>query len=402
MADAIIGRRGVLTGLMGCSIAASPLVTPITLAAAPFDARLVVILLRGGLDGLDAIRPAGDPDFAALRETLSVPGERAGDFWDIHPALSPLMPLWRAGQMGAIHAVSTPYRDRRSHFDGQDLLEAGVPTIDGGWSDGWLNRMLQVVPGIEPRTAYDVGQGGSIILSGTAPHGSWSPDQRLTLSPQAERLLDTVMHDDPLFRDAAAEAVDIARAVAAAGEAGDDAALAQAAQGSGLDLRGRHVEIARFTAARLREETRIAAFSINGWDTHSRQDRGIARALGNLSETILALRAASGPQVWDRTAVLCMTEFGRTARENGSRGTDHGTGGAMLFAGGAMRGGRVVTDWPGLAEADLYAGRDLMPTRDLRAHAGWVMRGLFGLGRAQVQDAVFPGVDLGTDPGLLS
>ena len=163
---------------------------------------------------------------------------------------------------------------------------------------------------------------------------------------------------------------------------------------------GDHLSLAQFAAGRLRGETRIASFSVNGWDTHDNQKVNLQRTLLRLSDTILALKDGLGP-VWGKTAVLCMTEFGRTARENGTRGTDHGTGGAMLFAGGALRGGQVAGRWPGLGEADLYQRRDLMPTSDVRAAAGWVMRGLFGLDASTVEQVVFPGLDLTTDPGLL-
>ena len=132
----------------------------------------------------------------------------------------------------------------------------------------------------------------------------------------------------------------------------------------------------------------------------SRRKRGRRGVTARLSDTLLTLQTELG-SVWGQTAVICITEFGRTARENGTAGTDHGTGGAMILAGGAVRGGRVVADWPGLADADLYAGRDLMPTRDVRAHAGWVMRGLFGLDAGLIEQAVFPGLELGPDPGLL-
>jgi uncharacterized protein (DUF1501 family) len=294
------------------------------------------------------------------------------------------MPLWRAGELGAVHAVSTPYRDKRSHFDGQDILEAGSGGADlVGARDGWLNRMLGAVPGIEAETAYAIGRERLKILSGRAPVSSWSPDARLDLSPQARRLLEVVYHDDPLFRAASEQALAIVDEV---GDGGGEAG---------------HVELAQFAAGRLRGETRIASFSLGGWDTHGEQARNLGKALKALGETILALREGLGP-VWGRTAVLCMTEFGRTARENGSKGTDHGTGGAMLFAGGALKGGRVVADWPGLGEGDLYADRDLLPTRDVRAHAAWVMRGLFGLPRDVLDSAVFPGLDLGSDPGLVA
>ncbi|OZB14472.1 MAG: hypothetical protein B7X55_11220 [Rhodobacterales bacterium 34-62-10] len=161
-----------------------------------------------------------------------------------------------------------------------------------------------------------------------------------------------------------------------------------------------HLRLAEFAARQLRGQSRIAAFSLGGWDTHQAQAAGLTRALGRLSETILALRDGLGPD-WGQTAVLALTEFGRTARENGTKGTDHGTAGAMLMAGGAVRGGQVLGDWPGLASDALYQGRDLMPTRDVRAHAAWAMRGLFGLDAAALEQAVFPGLDMGPDPRLL-
>ena len=375
-------RRHFL-GTLGCSLAASPLVTPMAFASGPWDNRLVVVILRGAMDGLDAVAPVGDPAMAGLRPGLGTADHLGLDgFYALHPALAPLMPLWRAGEFGAVHAVSTPYRDQRSHFDGQDILEAGLPGLENGRArDGWLNRMIQTVPGLRADVAYAIGTEQMLILDGAAPVSRWAPSARLSVSPAAESLLELVLHDDPLFQAATAEALSIA------------GSLEGERQGGAGYLRA-----ARFAASRLREETRIASFSFGGWDTHARQGPALARSLGRLAEVVLALKEDLGP-VWDRTAVLFVTEFGRTARENGTAGTDHGTGGAMLYAGGALRGGRVVGDWPGLA--DLYAGRDLMPTRDVRAHIGWVMRGLFGLGRAEVEGAVFPGLDLGADPGLV-
>jgi len=162
-----------------------------------------------------------------------------------------------------------------------------------------------------------------------------------------------------------------------------------------------HVKVAQFAAGQLRGDTRIVSFSITGWDSHLDQKRVIGRAMDQLAETITTLKTDLGPDVWGKTAVLAMTEFGRTARVNGSRGTDHGTAGAMLMAGGAVRGGRVYGGWPGLDEADLYARRDLMPTSDVRAHTAWIMRGMTGLDRGALEGAVFPGLDMDRDLGLL-
>jgi uncharacterized protein (DUF1501 family) len=394
-------RRRFLTAL-GCSVAASPFVTPMAFASAPWDNRLVVIILRGAMDGLDVIRPVGDPDYAGLRPTLAAAdGLPLSDFWHLHPALAPLVPLYESGEMGAFHAVSTPYRDKRSHFDGQDILEAGYgETSAMGARDGWLNRLLQATPGIETETAFAIGRDELKILAGDGPVSRWSPDANLRLSSQAQRLLEMVHHDDPLFRDASAQAIAIAHELRMNPVTGiDDDMMAEAMMGMN-NRGGDHVKVAEFAAGRLRGDTRIASFSINGWDTHLNQRQGLTRVLSQLSDTILTLRAGLGP-VWGKTAVLCMTEFGRTARENGTRGTDHGTGGAMIYAGGALRGGQVAGDWPGLGTADLYQERDLMPMRDVRGLAGWVMRNQFGLDRAVIEDAVFPGLDLSSEPGFL-
>jgi uncharacterized protein (DUF1501 family) len=404
-----LDRRKFLIGgaALGCSAAASPLITPVAMAAAPWDARLVVVILRGAMDGLDVIQPYGDPDLAGLRPTL-LTGEAGGaidldGYYALNHQFSPLLPLWNAGQFGAVHAVSTPYRDKRSHFDGQDILEAGLPDLSGGGlRDGWLNRMLQVIPGLEPEVAYAIGREQMLVLAGDAPASRWSPDAQLQLSPNARALLNVVHHDDPLFRDASEAAIEIAEQISLQSDvdAQTEDMMAESPMMETVQSNGEHVKIAEFAASRLRGDTRIASFSINGWDTHARQGKTLERGARALTDTILALRAGLGP-VWDKTAMLCLTEFGRTARENGSLGTDHGTGGAMLYAGGALRGGQVIGNWPGLGEGDLYDGRDLLPTRDVRDYAAWVMRGLIGLDQSTLEQAIFPGLQMGPNPGLV-
>jgi len=402
-------RRSFLIGggALGCSAAASPFVTPVAMAAAPWDARLVVIILRGAMDGLDVIQPYGERALLDLRPTLKV-GE-AGNaidldgFYSLHPHFGALKPLWDAGQFGAAHAVSTPYRDKRSHFDGQDILEAGVPDLEnGGLRDGWLNRMLQVVPGLEPEVAFAIGREQMLLLTGDARASRWSPDAKLQISANARALLNVVHHDDPLFRDASADAIAIAEQISMEGAVAEETEMMMAENPMMATVRANseHVKIAEFAASRLRGDTRIATFSLNGWDTHSAQTNQLKRGATSLTESILTLRAGLG-DVWDKTAVLCMTEFGRTARENGSGGTDHGTGGALLFAGGALRGGQVLADWPGLGEGSLYDGRDLLPTRDVRAYAAWAMHDLIGLDRSTLEQAIFPGLELGLNPRLV-
>lgn len=399
-------RRKLLTRslALGCSAAASPLLTPISLAAGPWDNRLVVIILRGAMDGLDVVQPYGDPAYAAARPNLKG-GEAGGGldldgYFSLHPALEALMPMWRAGELGFAHAVSTPYRDKRSHFDGQDLLEAGTPDLGPATGrDGWLNRMLQTVPGMRPDLAYAIGHENLLILTGQAPVANWSPDVRLKLSPQGRRLAELVMHDDPAFADAFAEAAQQL-------DSGDGGMMA-VPTGTDMDMAGLSKkgtegirQVAAFAGGKLLADTRIASFSIGGWDTHRFQPGALPRALAQLSDALLVLKSTLG-DTWGKTAVVAMTEFGRTVRENGTRGTDHGTGGAMLLAGGAIRGGQVARDWPGLSEAALYQRRDLMPTRDVRAYAGWVMRGLFGLDASVLERTVFPGLDLGPRPSLI-
>jgi uncharacterized protein (DUF1501 family) len=403
-------RRHFLRALTaaGCSAAAHPLMTSVTMAqgAGLGENRLVVVILRGGMDGLDVVQPLGDPDFAALRPGLMPAAFDLGAGFAMHPALGGLQGLWGAGQLGFVQATSTPYRDKRSHFDGQSLLEAGtgmdVPI--GTARDGWLNRMLQAVPGLTADTAYAVGREALPLLAGKGAARSWTPEVQLVLSAQSQLLLSHIYHDDDLFREAGEEAMTLSaelsgRTARSPREAGADMAAEKAL---GTDRAWPDLDtLVDFAAGRLRGDTRIAAFSLGGWDTHRGQNSALQRPLSRLQRIILRLQNQSGPQVWGRTTLIAMTEFGRTARQNGSAGTDHGTGGVMVLAGGALRGGRVFGGWPGLSEAALYDRRDLMPTSDVRAWAAWAMRGLFGLDRAVLEGAVFPGVQMGSDPGLI-
>ncbi|MGB3408047.1 MAG: DUF1501 domain-containing protein [Jannaschia sp.] len=385
----ILDRRRFLA-TMGCSLAAAPLVTPMAFASLPGDRRLVVIILRGAMDGLDVLQPYGDPGLARLRPSFEIgPGAGAIDltgFHAMHPALEPLAALWQAGDLGFAQAVSTPYRDKRSHFDGQDILEAGtageVPPMSG--RDGWLNRLLTVMPEATGRTAFAIGRDEMLLLRGAADHSAWAPDARLDLASATRDLLMHVYHDDPLFRATAEEALLLSAEAGMGGRGGDT-----------------NDALCAFAAEQLTQDARIAALSMTGWDTHRAQPQQITRALRRVAGGILRLQGDLGPEAWDRTVVVAMTEFGRTAAENGTKGTDHGTGGTMILAGGALNGGQVWGDWPGLSETALYQRRDLMPTRDVRAYAAWALHGLFGTDRGVLSTLVFPGLDMGSDPRLL-
>jgi len=403
-----LNRRAFLhQGLaLGCSAAALPMLTHATFAAAPFDHRIVVVILRGAMDGLDIIRPAGDPLLRALRPKIATEeGHPLTDFWQLHPRLGELVPLWRAGELGFVQAVSTPYRDQRSHFDGQDLLEAGIgmDAPEGFRRDGWLNRLLAGLPGAKSETAFAIGREALPILSGPAPAHRWQPETTLTLSAQGRRLLERLYEGDMPFHIAAATALELTgQPLAEITEESDDLPLAAppVPLSGGMKPDTEVDAFARFAAARMREETRIVALSLSGWDSHAGQAGAILRPMARLSQLILTLRAELGP-VWQKTAFLAMTEFGRTVRENGSAGTDHGTGGAMVTAGGAIRGGAVLGTWPGLSEDALYAGRDLMPTGDVRSVAAWVIHALTGTEKSRLTSTIFPGLDLGDNPGIV-
>ncbi|GGE18617.1 Uncharacterized conserved protein, DUF1501 family [Gemmobacter megaterium] len=407
-----LNRRGFLRGglALGCSAAAFPLISHATFAAAPFDHRLIVVILRGAMDGLDVIRPVGDRNFRQLRPELGQgEGPALDNFWQLHPGLSGLMPLWQAGELGFVQAVSTPYRDQRSHFDGQDMLEAGT-AMDSPPEfrrDGWMNRLLAGLPGARSETAFAVGREALPILSGPAPAQRWAPETEMRVSPQARRLLEQLYEADPPFHSAAGTALELTEMLndlEPMDPAGESEAMMAPPPMMGLpEPEKANAEVsafAAFAAARLREDTRIVALSLAGWDTHAGQDNAIRRPLARLEQLILELKAGLGP-VWNKTAFIAMTEFGRTVRQNGTKGTDHGTGGAMITAGGAIRGGRVLGQWPGLGDSDLYAGRDLTPTGDVRAVAAWVIHGLMGIDKGALQNGVFPGLDMGTNPGIV-
>ncbi len=361
-------------------------------AASGRDPRLVVIVLRGALDGLSAVAPLGDPDYAGLHGSLalSLTGDRPALPLDSFFALNPGMPvfhrLFQAKQATVVHAVATPYRDR-SHFDGQDVLESGYPG-PGFVSTGWLNRALLALPRgerVDPRAGLGVGAVTPLIMRGAAPVLGWSP-QNLPMAADdlASRLLDLYRHTDPNLGDALNRGLETSRMSGAdtgGPKGGYDSVggMRQAAQGA-----------ARLMA--VDDGPRIAALAFDGWDTHANEGGGngrLALLLSGLDGAIEEFQTTLGP-VWRDTIIVAATEFGRTARINGTVGTDHGTATTAFLAGGAVRGGTVVADWPGLSDRALYQGRDLAPTTDLRAVLKGVLADHFGLSAAVLANAVFP------------
>ncbi len=363
----------------------------LALADAVTDRRFVLVILRGGLDGLSAVVPYGDRHYRSIRDTLALDDPMRGTgmadldgFFGLHPALEPIAPWYRSGELLPVHAVATPYRER-SHFDGQDLLENGTDRPRGA-HDGWLNRAIGLLDGGERRLGLSIGQTVPLVLRGDQPVASWSP----AVLPEAndaflERLA-MLYRDDSLFGPLLAEAV--------SADAMADSALA------GMDRRGGRgganaSALAQVAGGMLAapDGPRIAVLEVGGWDTHAGQgtESGrLARGLNGLAEGMVALRDALGP-AWSETVVAVVTEFGRTAAPNGTGGTDHGTGAAALLAGGRVTGGRVLADWPGLAMGALYESRDLAPTLDLRSVLAALLHEHMELPADAIDRVVFPG-----------
>jgi uncharacterized protein (DUF1501 family) len=370
------------------------------------DPRLLVVVLRGALDGLAAVAPVGDPGWIALRGNNALrldgpsPGLRLNDFFALNPAMPNLHRLYRAGEASIIHAVASPYRER-SHFDGQDVLESGF-AAPGAADTGWLNRALGAIDPegrISPndadaggRKAFAVGPVTPLVVRGPAPVLSWTPPR---LEPATDdtlmRLLELYRHTDADMARALEERIGLA-AIARAG--GMDMAPGQARSAGAAQVRAYFADSAGSAAKFMArpDGPRVGAIAFDGWDTHANEgavNGRLAALLGALDGAIAAIETGMGP-AWHDTVVAVVTEFGRTARINGSEGTDHGTGTIALLAGGAVRGGRVIADWPGLKETDLLDKRDLRPTTDLRAALKGVLRDHLRVPEVALAATVFP------------
>jgi uncharacterized protein (DUF1501 family) len=366
-------------------------------AAGGRDPRFVAIVLRGALDGLSAIGPVGDPDYAGLHGdiALSASGPHAALPLDGFFALNPAMPgfarLFNARQAAVVHAAATGYRDR-SHFDGQDVLESGYPG-PGFTATGWLNRALASLPAgdrVPPARGLAVGPATPLVLRGPAPVLGWAPEALpLAGDDLATRVLDLYARQDPVLHAALSQGLDTSRMVAR-NALGADAERPRGGLDSAAGMRQAAAGAARLLAAD--EGPRIAALSFDGWDTHVNEGGAtgrLAMLLGGLDGAFMELERGLGG-AWKDTVVVAVTEFGRTARINGTVGTDHGTGTVVFLAGGAVRGGRVVADWPGLKPADLHEGRDLRPTTDVRAVLKGLLADQLGLSARVLARSVFP------------
>lgn len=337
--------------------------------------RFVFIIQRGAADGLGTIAATGDPGFAAARGALAedfATGTRLDATFTLHPALAGTAALYGEGQALFAHAIASPYRDR-SHFDGQNVLETGG-TGAYQLKDGWLNRLLGVLPAQEAR-AIAVAAAIPMALRGTREVSSYAP----SALPDAS--------DDLLARVTQLYAAD-----AQLHALWQDALRTRGLTGDLTQGGGRNAAATGALAARLLTPENgacIATIETGGWDTHAGQRGRLAAQLKGLDAMIGALATGMGP-LWNDTMVLVATEFGRTVAVNGTGGTDHGQGAAAMLLGGAVKGGRVLADWPGLAPAQLYEGRDLRPTLGLDQFIGGAVASHFGVEPPRAMAALFP------------
>ena len=352
----------------------------VTFAQVRHGGRFVFVLLRGGFDGLAAVVPYGDDAYAQIRSGFAFDEPELfalNDTFGLAPGLAPLRELWQANELVAVHAMAIPYRTR-SHFDGQAILETGIDRPVGS-SDGWMNRLLQVMSG--QRSGIAIAAGMPRLLSGPYEVQTWSPTQLGAVDDAYLQRLGALYRNDKALYGRFEAAIQQQETVGEEPMAGGNA------------RRNGVTPIMRAAAKILRQDTgpNIAAMEFSGWDTHANQ--GLAggaldRLLAQLAAGLLAFRADMGP-AWSTTTVVVMTEFGRTARPNGTRGTDHGTAGAGFVMGPKIAKSVAYADWPGLDDRSLFEGRDLKPTLDVRSVLKAAIAGTFDLTKAQL-DRVFP------------
>ena len=358
--------------------------------------RLVVIFQRGAADGLNIVVPHGEPQYYAMRPTISIPQRAVIDldgFFGLHPALSAFQPLWNQKHLAIAHAVGSP-DPTRSHFDAQDYIESGTPGVKAT-DDGWLNRSLHSVAAEEqPLRAVSMTPALPRILSGPEPAVAISnlnefgvaggKGKATSLESDFEALyaasVDTVLHGS------AQETFEAVKMLKSA-----DPSRYTPAAGARYP-RGRFGESLKQLAQLMKANlgVQVAFADIGGWDHHVNEgatEGQIANVLREFSESLGAFWIDLGDLAED-TVIITISEFGRTVRENGNRGTDHGHANVMFALGGRVGGGKVYGRWPGLDSSALYEGRDLAVTTDFRTVLGEALYRHLG---SRDLDKVFPG-----------
>jgi uncharacterized protein (DUF1501 family) len=344
-------------------------------ARANTQRRFVFIIQRGAADGLHIVAPTGDPQFAGIRGDFAqdlTAGAKLGAFFTLHPALAETARMYAAREALFVHAVASPYRDR-SHFDGQNVLETGG-TAAYKLKDGWMNRLLVLLPQDDAK-ALALSDTVPMALRGSHEVGSYAPSKLPNPSDDLLARVASLYEPDPQLHGLWSTAMETRMtAGGVSGAGGQNGAT-----------------IGALAAKMLAGETgvRIAMIETNGWDTHAAQRGRLGAQLKGLDQMVAAMKAGLGAD-WANTLVIVATEFGRTAHPNGTGGTDHGQASAAMLLGGAVAGGKVIADWPGLSQGALYEGRDLKPTTDLDALIAGALAQHYALDSARVMTTLFP------------
>jgi uncharacterized protein (DUF1501 family) len=372
----MLTRRSFVTAASGAGALALAGMPRMAFARANTDRRLVFIIQRGAADGLNIVAPLGDPTYAALRGDFAPElqgGARLDPFFTLHPALAETARMYAGKEALFAHAVASPYRDR-SHFDGQNVLESGGSAAYR-LRDGWLNRLLGLLPA-DSRKALALSSTVPMALRGGNEVSSYALSQLPDASDDLMARVAALYQADNQLHGLWSAAMDIRM------KAGDS----RGEQGNGRKGAATGQIAAKML---LGDGARIAMIETNGWDTHSGQRARLTAQLRDLDQSLAALKAGLGPQ-WSNTLVVVATEFGRTARPNGTGGTDHGQASVAWLLGGAVAGGRVIADWPGLRDPDLYEGRDLKPTTDLDALLAGALAQHYALDPSRTMATLFP------------
>jgi len=386
----MLNRRDMLKSLGLTAIAGGA--PGLTFAAAETDARFVLIVLRGAVDGLALAAPYGDGNYKKVRGELAIPKPGSSDglllldgMFGLNPSLTNVHQSFAAGDANIFHAIASPYRER-SHFDGQDMLENGATRV-GGLRSGWLNRALTPLDSrIGNETAIAMAQNTPLVLRGENSVTSWAPSDLPDADDSTLARLQRLYADDEFFSTRLQQALRSQEIAGEQSEMGTSSRRGNEAQQFGDLMKS----TARFLTTP--DGPSIAVVELGGWDTHANQgstNGALANRLAALDTGIGNLRDGLD-ESWKQTVVAVVTEFGRTVRVNGTRGTDHGTGTAALLIGGAVNGGNVIADWPGLGKSDLYADRDLLPTADIRSLFKAVLADHLEISPAFIDNEVFP------------
>ena len=377
----LLGRRQLLA-----AGAATLFMPRIAFARAETQRRMIFVIQRGAADGLATLAPTGDPAYAALRGDL-IPEladrPKLSGLFALHPALSQVEAMYSAREALFAHAVASPYRDR-SHFDGQNVLETGG-TLPYDRKDGWMNRLLALLPAGEAR-GLAIGATVPTALRGSVEVASYAPSALPAASDDLQQRVSQLYASDPQLHALWDEAL---QTRAMAGEQAKGNANGGAATGQ---------LVAQLMAGP--EAARVVMVETTGWDTHAGQKGRLNAQLTGLDVMLGALKTGLGA-AWSDTLVVVATEFGRTARANGTGGTDHGTASLAMLLGGSVAGGRILADWPGLADAALYENRDLRPTTSLDALLAGALAEHFQLDPQGTASRLCPGGSGTTIAGLV-